>query len=52
MAHFWPEMGTWLGQMADTRDQESITYPRRFLFWTAGMDFLLKRMFHHLIYVN
>ncbi len=42
IAHFWPEMGSWLGQMADTRDQESITYPRRFLFWTAGMTFLLK----------
>lgn len=42
MAHFWPEMGLWLGRMADTRDQDSITYPRRFLFWTASMAFLLK----------
>ncbi len=42
MAHFWPEMGHWLGRMTDTRDQDSIIYPRQFLFWTAGMTFLLK----------
>ena len=42
IAHFWPEMGSWLGLMTDTRDQESIIYSRRFLFWTANMPFLLK----------
>ena len=42
MAHFWPEMRHWLGQLVDTRDQDSITYPRQFLFWTGSMIFLLK----------
>ena len=42
MVHFWPEMRQWLGQLVDTRDQDSIIYPRQFLFWTADMTFLLK----------
>jgi|GEM_PF-3092008 len=42
VAHFWPEMWHWLGQLVDTRDQDSIIYPRQFLFWTGSMIFLQK----------
>lgn len=31
MRHFFPQWNTWLDQLPDSRDQEAITYPRRFL---------------------
>jgi len=42
MAHFFPKMLSWLAALADTRDQNRITYPREFLSWTGLMLFLLK----------
>ena len=42
MAHFFPELFAWLGEVADRRDQECITYGRRFLLWMGLMGFLLK----------
>jgi len=31
LRHFFPLWNTWLDQLPDARDQEAITYPRRFL---------------------
>lgn len=31
MRHFFPQWNAWLDQLPDRRDQEAITYPRRFL---------------------
>jgi hypothetical protein len=31
--HFFPELNTWLDRLPDTRDQDCITYERRFLAW-------------------
>ena len=31
--HFFPQLNTWLDRLPDTRDQDSITYERRFLAW-------------------
>jgi hypothetical protein len=31
LRHFFPLWNTWLDQLPDSRDQEAITYPRRFL---------------------
>jgi hypothetical protein len=42
VAHFFPELFDWLGQVADRRSQEDITYGRRFLLWMGLMGFLLK----------
>jgi len=42
VAHFWPDLGGWLGGLADTRDQQRITYSRRFLVWMGLAVFLLK----------
>jgi hypothetical protein len=42
LAHFWPDLPQWLGQLGDSRDQDQITFPRQFLFWTAALTFLLK----------
>jgi hypothetical protein len=38
LRHFFPLWNTWLDQLPDARDQEAITYPRRFL---AGWGILL-----------
>jgi hypothetical protein len=38
LRHFFPLWNTWLDQLPDSRDQEAITYPRRFL---AGWGILL-----------
>ena len=42
VGHFWPKLRSWLAAMADTRDQEKITYLRQFLAWQGLMLFLLK----------
>jgi hypothetical protein len=42
VAHFWPKLGPWLASLADTRDQEKITYLRQFMAWQGLMLFLLK----------
>ncbi len=42
LAHFWPDLPLWLRQLGDSRDQDQITFPRQFLFWTAALTFLLK----------
>jgi hypothetical protein len=31
--HFFPDLNTWLDRLPDTRDQDCITYERRFLAW-------------------
>jgi hypothetical protein len=31
--HFFPELNAWLDNLSDTRDQDCITYERRFLAW-------------------
>ena len=31
LRHFFPQWGTWLDQLPDSRDQDAIVYPRRFL---------------------
>lgn len=31
--HFFPELNDWLDRLPDTRDQDAITYERRFLAW-------------------
>jgi len=42
VAHFWPEHRQWLGEVTDTRDQDLITYDRKFLLWMGLLTFLLK----------
>lgn len=42
MAHFFPDLPKWLGQLQDTRDQDLITYCRQFLTWMGLMGFILK----------
>jgi hypothetical protein len=42
MAHFWPEHRRWMGALTDTRDQDRITYGRKFLLWMGLLTFLLK----------
>jgi hypothetical protein len=42
VAHFFPDLSDWLGQVLDRRDQDRITYGRRFLLWMGLMGFLLK----------
>jgi hypothetical protein len=42
VAHFFPDLRTWLGEVGDRRDQNLITYGRRFLLWMGLMGFLLK----------
>jgi len=42
VAHFWPGFRDWLGEVADTRDQDRITYRRQFLTWMGLMAFALK----------
>jgi hypothetical protein len=41
-AHFFPDLGDWLGEVGDRRDQDLIIYGRRFLLWMGLMGFLLK----------
>src|SRR5205807_935277 len=31
--HFFPEFNAWLDRLPDSRDQDAITYERRFLAW-------------------
>ena len=40
--HFFPDLFDWLGEVRDKRDQDSITYGRRFMIWMGLMPFLLK----------
>jgi hypothetical protein len=42
VAHFFPLLFAWLGEIRDRRDQELITYSRHFLLWMGLMLFLLK----------
>lgn len=42
MAHFWPEYRFWLGGVADSRDQDRITYDRSFLLMMGILLFVLK----------
>ncbi len=42
VAHFFPKLCDWLGEVRDTRDQNRITYSRQFLLWMGLMPFLLK----------
>jgi hypothetical protein len=42
VAHFFPDLFQWLGEVRDNRDQGRITYGRRFLLWMGLMGFLLK----------
>jgi hypothetical protein len=42
VAHFFPDFARWLGEVGDRRNQEMITYGRRFLLWMGLMGFLLK----------
>lgn len=40
--HFFPEFNLWLDRLPDSRDQEAITYPRRFLAWWGIGLYLLQ----------
>jgi hypothetical protein len=40
--HFFPEFNQWLDRLPDSRDQEVITYPRRFLAWWGIGLYLLQ----------
>lgn len=40
--HFWPDLPKWLDGLPDPRDQELITYDRRFLAWWGLGLFLFK----------
>jgi hypothetical protein len=40
--HFFPDLFDWLGEVRDRRDQNRITYGRRFMTWMGLMLFLLK----------
>jgi hypothetical protein len=40
--HFFPDLFDRLGEVRDNRDQDCITYGRRFLIWMGLMPFLLK----------
>jgi hypothetical protein len=42
VAHFFPKLSEWLGEVRDARDQGQIIYSRRFLIWMGLMAFLLK----------
>lgn len=42
VAHFWPDLRLWLGQVPDTRDQDQIIYPRHVLLWVGLLLFLTK----------
>ena len=42
VAHFFPDLFDWLGEVRDDRDQGRVTYGRRFLLWMGLMGFLLK----------
>jgi hypothetical protein len=42
VAHFFPQLSLWLKEVQDRRDQDSITYGRKFLLWMGLMGFLLK----------
>jgi hypothetical protein len=40
--HFFPEFNRWLDRLPDSRDQEAITYSRRFLAWWGLCLYLLQ----------
>ena len=42
MRHFFPLLNVWLNQLPDTRDQEAIVYPRRFLVWWGLLLYVLQ----------
>jgi hypothetical protein len=42
VAHFFPELGDWLRQVKDQRDQDRIIYRSPFLLWMGLLIFLLK----------
>jgi hypothetical protein len=42
LAHFFPRYQIWMWDLTDTRDQEAITYGRKFLLWQGLMLFLCK----------
>jgi len=40
--HFFPDLNHWLDRLPDSRDQEAIIYPRRFLAWWGIALYLLQ----------
>jgi hypothetical protein len=40
--HFFPLLNVWLDQLPDTRDQDAIVYPRRFLLWWGLLLYVLQ----------
>jgi hypothetical protein len=42
VAHFFPDLPQWLGEIRDQRNQQRITYGRRFLLWMGLLLFVLK----------
>lgn len=40
--HFFPDFNAWLDELPDGRDQEAITYDRRFLAWWGILLYLLQ----------
>lgn len=40
--HFFPELSRWLDRLPDSRDQDAITYSRRFLAWWGIGLYLLQ----------
>jgi hypothetical protein len=40
--HFFPDFNRWLDQLPDSRDQDAIIYPRRFLGWWGIALYLLQ----------
>jgi len=42
VAHFFPELHRWLGDVRDTRRQAMVVYHKRFMLWMGLMLFILK----------
>ncbi len=42
LAHFFPLLRQWLGEVRDQRDQDLVTFDRRFLLWMGLSGFLMK----------
>ena len=40
--HFFPDFNRWLDRLPDSRDQDAIIYPRRFLGWWGIALYLLQ----------
>lgn len=42
MRHFFPHLNDWFDHLPDTRDQDAVIYPRRFLVWWGLLLYVLQ----------